>query len=101
MLLVISVTFSINLEKANDGVWLSNDDLTLLANHINNLVSEVSYRDAKIEALEEALRSERAKTDEILKEVDRLLNTRQRPVWMDLISWLTLAGVGVLILRLW
>ena len=102
VLMSTSVTYSRDFETETSsptGVYLSEEDVVVLANHINELNDRLVYKIARIGALEAALENERQAADKVIEEAEKLIN--RRPLLSDIISWITLVGIGVVLVRTW
>ena len=88
LLIVLMMTSPITIaneyiEKTDNGYYLSEENAVKLANYIESLKSEIAKKDAKIEALEESLNSERKKQDEIQNRLDKVIEQKDKIIQLQ------------------
>ena len=69
-----------NLKKVEGGYFISNDNMVSLANYIEQLKTDNQKLQAKVDALNEALESERKSVESLLKSKDEIIAMQDRQI---------------------
>jgi len=69
-----------NLKKVEGGYFISNDNMVSLANYIEQLKTDKQKLQAKVDALNEALKSERKSVESLLQSKDEIIAMQDRQI---------------------